>query len=142
MIQKKPKDVFLILQTMLLFHVFDLSLRVWPFERVLSWVLARSRKETAHGLATGNERIITVMQRAIVLIRKFDWRSRLDCLPRSLAVYWVLRRRGLPSELVMGVKKDPFGAHAWVEVDGDVISDYGDEHTEYVVLMRGEAFAT
>ena len=142
MIHKKPKDVFLVLQTMLLFHAFDICLRVWPFERVLSWVLTRSRRETARGSKAENDHIIETMRRTIVLIRKFDWRSRLDCLPRSLAVYWVLRRRGLPSELVMGVKKNPFGAHAWVEVDGDVISDYGDEHTGYIVLMRGEAFAT
>jgi hypothetical protein len=48
--------------------------------------------------------------------------QRLDatCLPRALALQWLLARRGLPSELCIGLrtKGAPLPAHAWVEVDG------------------------
>jgi hypothetical protein len=42
------------------------------------------------------------------------------CLPTSLALARVLRRRGAVPELVIGVASEDgdFSAHAWVEVDG------------------------
>lgn len=47
------------------------------------------------------------------------------CLPRAMAVQWMLRRRGQPSALVFGVlpehaSGDLHALHAWVEV-GDVV---------------------
>lgn len=44
------------------------------------------------------------------------------CLMRSLVLLVLLNRRGIPVELVIGVKsaneEDEFGAHAWVELEG------------------------
>jgi hypothetical protein len=47
---------------------------------------------------------------------------RATCLPQSLTVWWLLRRRGIASELRIGVRKEAncFLAHAWVEVEGVV----------------------
>lgn len=47
------------------------------------------------------------------------------CLQRSLALWWLLRRRGIASELRIGVTKadGEFRAHAWLERDGAVIND-------------------
>ncbi len=47
------------------------------------------------------------------------------CLPRSLVLWWVLRRKGIGSTLRIGVRKvsNRFEAHAWVEFDGVVIND-------------------
>ncbi len=47
----------------------------------------------------------------------------MTCLPRSLALQRMLARRGIASELRIGVRKESNGAggiaaHAWVEVDG------------------------
>jgi len=41
-----------------------------------------------------------------------------DCLPRSLALFRFLRESGLPAEHVIGVRRRPFQAHAWVECEG------------------------
>ena len=46
------------------------------------------------------------------------------CLPEAMAVQWFLRRRGIETNLNIGVKKDldeGFSAHAWVEQGGTVI---------------------
>ena len=45
------------------------------------------------------------------------------CLRQSLMIHWVLRRRGLSSELMIGVRKqdDKVDAHAWVELDGHAL---------------------
>lgn len=50
------------------------------------------------------------------------------CLTRSLALAWILRRRGLPGELCLGVRNSTgaFEAHAWVEVDGLVLAETDD----------------
>jgi hypothetical protein len=41
-----------------------------------------------------------------------------DCLARSLALYRFLREAGHPAEHVIGVRRFPFQAHAWVECEG------------------------
>lgn len=41
-----------------------------------------------------------------------------DCLPKSLALFGFLRSQGFAPELIIGVKRFPFGAHAWVELKG------------------------
>jgi hypothetical protein len=58
------------------------------------------------------------------------------CLQRSAVVACLLRMRGLPAQLVIGCRKAPFLAHAWVEVNGDVVD--GEEPTEgkFYVLER------
>jgi hypothetical protein len=40
------------------------------------------------------------------------------CLTRSLVLTALLARRGIPATLVIGVRPDPFAAHAWVEHRG------------------------
>jgi transglutaminase-like putative cysteine protease len=40
------------------------------------------------------------------------------CLTRSLVLTAMLARRGIPATLVIGVRPEPFGAHAWVEHGG------------------------
>jgi hypothetical protein len=52
------------------------------------------------------------------------------CLPQALAVYAVLRRRGLDPVLRIGVRKteDRFEAHAWVELAGWPLAQPGLDH--------------
>jgi hypothetical protein len=59
-----------------------------------------------------------------------------NCLERSVTLWWLLRRRGIPADLRIGVRKDSgsFEAHAWVEVNGTVLSESGDQHTHFVPL--------
>jgi hypothetical protein len=47
------------------------------------------------------------------------------CLHRSMALWWMLRRRGFDGRLMMGVRKGDaaFEAHAWVNHAGVVLND-------------------
>src|SRR5882762_10012011 len=45
------------------------------------------------------------------------------CLQRSAALTCLLRAYGVPAQMVIGAQKFPFRAHAWVEVNGDVVND-------------------
>lgn len=48
----------------------------------------------------------------------------MQCLPRSMANHWMMRRRGLSSRVCLGVCRDPadeLAVHAWVAVGAWVI---------------------
>jgi hypothetical protein len=46
-------------------------------------------------------------------------RAPNDCLARSLALFRYLRWRGIPATHIIGIRRVPFAAHAWVEVLGE-----------------------
>ncbi|AEV81901.1 hypothetical protein ACWT_0887 [Actinoplanes sp. SE50] len=48
----------------------------------------------------------------------------VGCLPRSIATALLCRQRGAWPDWVAGVRRHPpFGAHAWVEVDGVAVDE-------------------
>ena len=58
---------------------------------------------------------------------------RGNCLSRSIALCWLLRRRGIPAQLKIGARKigNQLEAHAWIEVAGHAINDSDDVQTRY-----------
>ena len=58
---------------------------------------------------------------------------RASCLCLALAVWWLLARRGVETNLTIGVRKDEtgFSAHAWVERDGVVLTGGAADHQRY-----------
>jgi len=58
------------------------------------------------------------------------------CLQRSATTTCLLRQQGLSAEMVIGCRKIPFKAHAWVEVDGKVVNDKRQVQEFYSVLER------
>ncbi len=63
------------------------------------------------------------------------------CLARSLALAWMLRRRGLNPEFRIGVKRDGDGvdAHAWVEWRGHYLQDSMPRPENYVIAGSGRS---
>jgi hypothetical protein len=45
------------------------------------------------------------------------------CLQRSAATTCLLRKHGIPAQMVIGARLWPFASHAWVEVCGKVVND-------------------
>jgi hypothetical protein len=47
------------------------------------------------------------------------------CLERSIVLWWFLLCRGFPAELRIGARQSEkgFEAHAWVEVQGNIVND-------------------
>jgi len=63
------------------------------------------------------------------------WKEAL-CLQRSAAAACLLKRHGVPAQMVLGAQQMPFKAHAWVEVDGRVVNDKPYTSEMYGVLDR------
>lgn len=63
------------------------------------------------------------------------------CLTESLVLWWLLRRRGIESEIRIGVRKDggTLDAHAWVEWDGGALDEQPDVARTFPPLVRSTA---
>jgi hypothetical protein len=59
-----------------------------------------------------------------------------NCLKVSLALWWLLARQGIASDLRVGVRKDreKFEAHAWVECGGVALNDLETTHPNYAAF--------
>ena len=72
---------------------------------------------------------------AIDMASIWYWKEAL-CLQRSAATACLLKKYGVPAQMVIGAQQMPFKAHAWVEVDGRVVNDKPYTPEMYAVLDR------
>jgi Transglutaminase-like superfamily/Coenzyme PQQ synthesis protein D (PqqD) len=89
------------------FRGFNKTYRQWPETRAL---------KPPSASASGAEILRPFLLAENVF---FFGRAPHDCLVRSLALFRFLRWRGIPAVHVIGVRRVPFLAHAWVEVAGE-----------------------
>jgi hypothetical protein len=121
---------FLVLKAYLKLIHFDLYLARGNFSQLYDRVRSYStgkKVETADAI----ERICSAMDMACI----WYWKEAL-CLQRSAATACLLKRYGIPAQLVIGAQHMPFRAHAWVEVDGRVVNDKPYVREIYAVLDR------
>jgi len=122
--------LFLVLQAYLKLIYFDLYLARGNFSALYDRV--RNYPTGKEGQAADAiERICYAMDMACI----WYWKEAL-CLQRSAATACLLKRYGIPAELVIGAQQMPFKAHAWVEVEGRVINDKPYMQEIYAVLDR------
>jgi Transglutaminase-like superfamily/Coenzyme PQQ synthesis protein D (PqqD) len=58
------------------------------------------------------------------------------CLQRSIVITRLLQNRGICAETVIAAHLMPFKSHAWVEVDGEVVSDTPNVQRYYDVVVE------
>ncbi len=107
-----------------------LLLKAIPFRRVAE--LFKNRQTAVGSQQSGIiENIRDAVQRAG---RVSPWRNR--CLVSSLAARRMLRRRGINSQIHLGVAKNAAEktiAHAWLEAEGyEVVMKHGDYHDLFI----------
>lgn len=91
-------------------------------------VTSRTPTDDAHQLAVAAHQIVGLASTWYV--------DAAQCLQRTVAVSLLLRARGIPSVIVLGVKTMPYEGHAWLEIDGHVIGEDGWRLQHYVELER------
>jgi hypothetical protein len=114
----------------------------WVSLRLFGWsgTLAIARRwHRGRALLAGaaRARVVDAVDRLVreAAVRKLCFPSA--CKERALAGYQVLRALyGLPAALVVGVRCHPFGAHAWVECDGRVVTDDPAHCELYTPVLR------
>lgn len=74
--------------------------------------------------------------RAAIITAMTWYPKQALCLQRSAVTTCLLRSAGVPAEMIIGCQRLPFLAHAWVEVDGEVINDKAQVQLTHAVLDR------
>jgi hypothetical protein len=97
--------------------------------------LHRAVSETKTRSAPADSATIIRVVGAVTRARMWYVRPLL-CLHRSAAVTRLLRRHGVPAQMVLGYHLPPLRAHAWVEVAGKIVSDELNGLHAYHVLDR------
>ncbi|HEX6159531.1 MAG TPA: lasso peptide biosynthesis B2 protein [Thermoanaerobaculia bacterium] len=111
--------------------VADVIVKLLGFRRLHAAVQAFPRPSAP---CAADERVAAIchsINRAAAFYFKRAW-----CLQRSAVTTCLLRLLGYPAEMIIGVRKMPFYAHAWVEIDGRVVNDARTVQSFYVVLER------
>lgn len=110
---------------------FDLLLKFGGFQRLITkvarWPIAEPR--TA-------DREICLRVRGMVDRAQMYYPKKARCLQHSAVVTCLLRRRGVPAEMVLAAQTFPPKAHAWTEVAGEVVSDSPSAKTRYREMKR------
>jgi hypothetical protein len=109
---------------------FDILLARGNFQQLYD----RVRHSQVGGQSTSRhsiERICAAVDFACI----WYWKEAL-CLQRSGATACLLKRHGVPAQMVIGAQLLPFKAHAWVEVNGQVVNDKPYLAEIYAVLDR------
>jgi hypothetical protein len=125
-----PSDPFMLGKALLGLLFFDIFGLGRSFEELLRFV--RSYKVVPRAASAQ-----TVVQVCNGINYASVWYpKRVLCLQRSVVTTCLLRRSGVPAEMVLGAQHLPFKAHAWTEVDHHPINERKDVQKIYAVLER------
>jgi hypothetical protein len=121
---------FLVLRAYLRLVQFDLYLARGNFQALYDKVRTFPITEMPTSVDS-TERICAAVDMACI----WYWKEVL-CLQRSAATACLLKRYGVPAQMMIGAQHMPFKAHAWVEVQGQVVNDKPYMREMYAVLDR------
>jgi Transglutaminase-like superfamily len=110
----------LLAKAWLLLPVVAIGLRLFGFRRI------QARLERAATIRPGREDLAAAQNVARMVQSAARWSPvHPSCLPRSLVVWWLLRRQDLAAGLRIGVARPDgrFAAHAWVEHGGVALGE-------------------
>lgn len=129
--------------------MIGLALRTAGYARTCRWLArptARSQRMAPSARQASRD---TVVAGVLLAARVLPWRPA--CLERSMALRYLLRRRGYAARLRIGVRKRgetaeessnstaAIEAHAWVEVDGEVVGDRADVDQRFLPFEDSQA---
>jgi hypothetical protein len=125
------RDRILALAAWAVMNGMSVSLAIFGFERTARFALERASKRPLSD-DTAEESVDRIAQ---AIGRAKRWHMRMtadDCLPVALTGVWMLRRRRVQADLVLGVTRFPFAAHAWVAAGDRIIDFPANKHTHFI----------
>jgi hypothetical protein len=118
-----------VLQSILALPLIHVGLRVLGFKRLLSVMQRLAPIGAAPDFSLEHARTYAYLFSAVVRRSPLP----LRCLERSVALCWILRRKGLDAKVHIGVRTYSGGlnAHAWVQCGNRVLNDSDNVYREY-----------
>ena len=126
-------DQRIFMTAVLVLPAFWWGLRTFGFSRMQRWI-----DRTREGNATPRSMEDLLAIGTLVNIAANYAPGTVTCLTRSMVLVWLLRRRGVPSQLRIGVRlvQGALEAHAWVECAGLPINDRPDVREQFAPFSR------
>lgn len=110
---------------------FDLLLKCRGFQSLIktveNWPTAKPRAANWETC----KRVRAMVDRAQIYYPK-----KAMCLQHSAVVTCLLRRRGVPAEMVLAAQEFPVKVHAWAEVEGRVVNDFQSVRMKHSEIRR------
>jgi hypothetical protein len=134
--RKRPaEDRALILRAALILPLTEIGLRLFGFRRWKELIEKFSLPAPLLRPLPDDVKRETAL-RAVRAVRSIELHgpTNPNCLERSMALWWLMRRAGVDAGLQIGARKQGgrFEAHAWVELGGQVLNDGAEVHQHYV----------
>ena len=118
-------DWKVLLQSLFLLPACALSLRLKGFNWTRQ-LIEKHRKESLHPTDAHEKRLNEAKRTAyLVSVTASHGIYRANCLKKALVAQWLLLRRGISTDLKIGINNDmrEFNAHAWLEFKGHILID-------------------
>lgn len=128
----------LFLQSLVLLPLTALGLRLLGLKRFQEW-LRRWLPFSTVGAKDESARLEFAHRAAHAVNRAaYNGAYRANCLQRSVMLWWLLRLRGIDSQLRIGVRKnaDALEAHAWIEYNGIILNDQAEIVRRYSMFAE------
>lgn len=117
-----------VLESGLMIAALKLSLEVRGYKRTIEWI--RRRVESVPQRGDVEPTVVKAAEWWVAMAAAF-YPGRAQCLERSLVLYYILRRQGVPVRYCHGVQPWPLISHAWVEYRGEVVNDVPERVNEF-----------
>jgi hypothetical protein len=124
-------------EALALLVVFRVGLAVMPVKRIIGWMTRGSGDPGVGVYDAASLEVAGRVRWAVEAVARHSW-VEFVCFPQTLAGYAMLRRRGVRSTMVYGVKRSKDGellAHTWL-MTGDRVVLGGDGAGEFGVVER------
>lgn len=126
-------DRALVVRAMFLLPIVAASLKTLGLRRTQSWLTRNSLGPVPPPTGQTLANIRRTAQMVAVACRQHPIRS--NCLPRTILLWSFLQRRGIGTDVRIGVRynaQGQFKSHAWLEWNGDVLNDAADVARQYL----------
>ena len=134
--QLSPTDWLVLAEAWWILLGFSMALRWMPYVRLEAFTRPSKERGSlppdALAWAWQRQKLVSMAARLHLI--------RMTCLPRALALRWMLSRHAVPGQLRIGMNKTSTGllAHAWVEVQGKMIGEPDDIAERFEALKGNE----
>jgi hypothetical protein len=120
----------LVVRALLLLLLYDLFIRFCGFREIHA-IVRRWKTSTNSPNQETVTRVCNAVDYACIWYPK-----QILCLQRSFVTTRLLRKNGVPAQMILGAQKMPFKAHAWVEVSGSPVNERSNVQAIYHVWER------
>jgi hypothetical protein len=135
-LQLSPRDRWLLIYYVIMLIVVDLGLRFFGFQKMTSILSTQASKKMIQQQQTVEE--VEEVRHTASLVEIVANRGffRATCLRQALLVYYLLLKKGIKTELRIGIsnKTKSFKSHAWIKYKDEVILGGQYSESNYSVI--------